>query len=212
MAPFKVSTALLALLMLMYASLANGTACNFGCEVHRTFRTISNASKYFARPFTAFYVATAALQFTQSTYTVSESGRFASIEIARGAGDVGQVTALLDVTEGSAVDGFDFRGLSKEPVHSAHPIICFFLYFSFAKTLNLLSSRFILPHIQVVLEADQDRVTVRVAIFDNFWSDGSRSANLMLTQPDGAITTATLLITDDEEAEVRSMHAAPAGR
>jgi len=55
---------------------------------------------------------------------VSESGRFASIEIARGAGDVGQVTALLDVTEGSAVDGFDFRGLSKEPVRSARPVKC----------------------------------------------------------------------------------------
>lgn len=80
------------------------------------------------------------------------------------------------------------------------------------KHLICYLSRFILPHIQVVLEADQDRVTVRVAIFDNFWSDGSRSANLVLTQPDGAITTATLLITDDEEAEVRSMHAAPAGR
>ena len=53
---------------------------------------------------------------------------------------------------------------------------------------------------QITIGAD-GVATVRVAVFDNFWSDGSRTAKLTLTRPDGSKDTATLVITDDEEAK-----------
>jgi hypothetical protein len=37
-------------------------------------------------------------------------------------------------------------------------------------------------------------------VFDNFWSDGARTALLSLARPDGSVVTATLTITDDEAA------------
>jgi hypothetical protein len=53
---------------------------------------------------------------------VSENARFATIEVVRSGTDTAVTErAHLDAAEDSAVDGFDFRALAKEPVRAAAP-------------------------------------------------------------------------------------------
>ena len=57
-----------------------------------------------------------ALRFARPTFTVSESGRTAVIEMVRDVDDVGPQTATLDVAGGTALEGFDFVGVSNKQV------------------------------------------------------------------------------------------------
>jgi len=66
-------------------------------------------SKSLTGPPGAFTVAAAGLDFSSSTFTVGEADKVAQIKVVRTSDINERIIATLEVIEGTAVEGFDYK-------------------------------------------------------------------------------------------------------